>query len=214
MTLRLTYLFMVLFVASSMCRAETKISQNTLGPMAFEGFESSTLLEWAQNLGQLCAQKSCARSSRASQTQTALKAELEKRFHQTTGNPFSEISSHTWNTVLQKTANAERCRLLRTAFVLSLLEQIDSSVSQGWRLFTDEKTLKTLSYQGHLPADGKSPLCPDYYYPEADIAELARERGRRFFSAIPPIPEEAENRVMELEKRYRSRGKIDRHPAG
>lgn len=180
-----TYFVTLLFTFATLASADEPRET----PPTLENFEYSTLVEWAQNLGQLCAQKTCTASDAALITQEALQSELEKRFEKETGQSFSTISSAQWNSLLQQETDANRCRLLRTAFVLSFFNQIHSPNPASWRLFTDERTLEVLSGKGHFPASGGSPLCPDYYYPESDIAELAKERGRRFFSVVPPSRE-------------------------
>lgn len=183
-------------------------------PLILRGLETSTLLEWGQNLRQACGRKGCGTSARARETQVRLEREIHRRFEQQTGSSIRAIGLDDWSSELASRSTAERCRLVRSAFVLSLMRD----KSPDWRLFTHEKPRKLLVNLGHQERStsiaASSPICPDYFFPESDVLEQALERGRRLFRGQPLGRRELEARIRQLESRYLTRGTINRSPAG
>ncbi len=183
-------------------------------PLTLRGLETSTLLEWGQNLRQACGRKGCGASARARETQVRLEREIHRRFEEQTGRAITEIGLADWSAELASRSTPERCRLVRSAFVLSLMRERNPT----WRLFTHEKPRKLLVDLGHQDRaplrGGASPICPDYFFPESDVLEQALDRGRRLFRGQPLGRRELEARVRQLEIRYLTRGAINRSPAG
>ena len=176
-----------------------------------EKLETSTLVEWSQNMRQTCGRKGCAEVEGASHTQNLLFQELQSRFQRETGDSLESISIAQWTALLSSKSEGERCRLLRTAFILSL-EADPSPGSPSWRLFTHQRPLSLLTQLGHRPSPGKSPLCPDYFFPESDVLEQALSRGERLFNVSPATPQETLARITTLQARYLSRGSAQRKP--
>ena len=182
--------------------------ESTLGAM-----DTPTLVEWTQSLGQACARNACRGISDAVRTREALSKELRSRFAQETGESLESIDLARWTTALESRTDGERCRLLRTAFVLSLGDAADPS-RPTWRLFTHERPLAALTRLGHRPGPGKSPVCPDYFFPESDVLEQAISRAERLLREAPIGAAETRSRVQALKLRYLSRGGVQRSPAG
>jgi hypothetical protein len=175
--------------------------------------DTATLLEWTQNLEQTCAGNACRGLPTAEATARALSTELNERFTEETGDTLDSIPLSRWTSLVESRSDADRCKLLRTAFILSLVEGTDPS-RPAWRLFTHERPLAALSKLGHRPAAGSAPICPDYFFPESDVLEQAISRGERLFQNAPLTPAEAAARVRSLQERYLSRGPLQRAPAG
>jgi len=175
--------------------------------------ETSTLLEWAQNLEQTCAGNACTGLTVAERAIRALETTLQERFAEETGDTLDSIPLSRWTSLIENRSEADRCRLLRTAFVLSLVQGVDPA-RPAWRLFTHERPLAALSRLGHRPAPGISPICPDYFFPESDVLDLALSRGERLFRSVPLTPSEAAARVRSIQRRYLSRDGVRREPAG
>jgi hypothetical protein len=203
---------LILLAASCAALADTSTS-GKWGPSQrkLQDLETSTLVEWAQNLGQACGKSGCSRIDSSAKTQNALRTELEKRFEQETGRSPQQISLAHWENQLLSRSDADRCRLLRTAFVIALVSGIEPTQPQ-WRLFTHERPRALLTKLGHRSEPGKSPLCPDYFFPESDVLDQALERGARLFSEAPPTEQETLARLKRLETRYLSRGPLQRAP--
>ncbi|MBU6376153.1 MAG: hypothetical protein KGQ59_09175 [Bdellovibrionales bacterium] len=178
-----------------------------------QGISTASLAEWSQNLDQTCSRGACQNSRDALELRAILTDELKKRFLEDTGEAFDSIDLNRWTTLLESRPEAERCRLLRSAFVLSLAARADAS-QLAWRLFTHEQPLSALTRMGHRPQNGESPVCPDYFFPESDVLQQAITRGERLFLGPILSSDEATARVKALKKRYLSRSPIFRAPAG
>ncbi len=207
-----------------MTRLAVFILWTLLGPVALaageasleqriQRLETSTLLEWTQNLEQTCAGNACLGLTAAEQAIRALEATLHERFAEETGDALDSIPLSRWTSLIENRSEADRCRLLRTAFVLSLVQGVDPA-RPAWRLFTHERPLAALSRLGHRPPPGSSPICPDYFFPESDVLDLALSRGERLFRNAPLTPAEAASRVRSIQERYLSRHGVRRAPAG
>ncbi|NDD90899.1 hypothetical protein EBZ37_02275 [bacterium] len=179
---------------------------------SIQKISTTSLVEWSQNLDQTCAKGACQGSSEALNLKAALTEELKERFLEDTGESFGAIPLARWTTLLESRPQADRCRLLRTAFVLSLASGTEAS-QPTWRLFTHEQPLRVLTRLGHRPENGDSPVCPDYFFPESDVLEQAITRGERLLSGPALSTDEASARIRSLEKRYLSRGTVNRSPS-
>jgi hypothetical protein len=198
----------------SWCLGSTALAASTPSlDRTIQHMDTSTLLEWTQNLEQTCAGNACRGLRAAEDATRALSTELHERFTEETGDSLDSIPLSRWTSLVENRSDAERCKLLRTAFVLSLAEGTDPS-RPAWRLFTHERPLAALSKLGHRPAPGSAPICPDYFFPESDVLEQAISRGERLFQSAPLTPAEAAARVRSLQERYLSRGPVQRAPAG
>lgn len=206
--LRRTALILSGFFGSAALAAGAPVLDQTIQRM-----DTSTLLEWTQNLEQTCAGNACRGLVVAEEATRALSAELHERFTKDAGDSLDSIPLSRWTSLVESRSDGERCRLLRTAFILSLVEGTDPS-RPAWRLFTHERPLAVLSRLGHRPAPGSAPICPDYFFPESDVLEQAISRGERLFQSAPLTPVEASARVRSLQERYLSRGSVQRAPAG
>jgi hypothetical protein len=196
-----------IFGTAALAAGEASLEQK------IQRMDTSTLLEWAQNLEQTCAGNACLGLGAAEQATRALSTTLQERFAEEAGDTLDSIPLSRWTSLIENRSDADRCRLLRTAFVLSLVQGGNPS-HPSWRLFTHERPLAALSRLGHRPAPGSSPICPDYFFPESDVLDLALSRGERLFRSAPLTPVEAASRVRSIQQRYLSRGGVRRDPAG
>ena len=161
-------------------------------------------LTYIYGIGRSTAQKIC----------TELGIETQQKVHDLTDEEVARLRAYIdTNVQVEGDLRRERCRLLRTAFVLSLGDAADPS-RPTWRLFTHERPLAALTRLGHRPGPGQSPVCPDYFFPESEVLEQAISRAERLLREAPIGAAETRSRVQALKLRYLSRGGVQRSPAG